>query len=286
MTITDKLNQKSTVSFEVFPPKNDKPVEPLFATLDKLKTLNPDFISCTYGAGGTNKGRQSEILEHISEIGVKALSNFTCIRTMKKDVQNIVEDYSKFGVNSFLALRGDYPKGEHCKSTEGDFNYGSELIEYMKNNFDGLEIAGGGYPEKHLDSPSFEYEAEVMLIKQSAGVDFVITQLCHDLDNYFRYEEMVRKAGFTKPIVFGFMPVLSKEATINMAVVNGCSIPKELAEIMGKYGEDPDDFKKAGKEFSVKQIERLVSHGVDGIHVFALNKYDDVAEIVKSSGLR
>lgn len=286
MTITSKIKERMTVSFEVFPPKEDKPVEPLFAILDKLMTLNPDFISCTYGAGGTNKGRQSEILEYIADHDVKALSNFTCIRTMKQDVFDIVSEYGDFNVNSFLALRGDYPKGEHCKSTEGAFNYGSELIEFMKMSFPFIEVAGGGYPEKHLDSACFEDEAKYMLIKQRAGVDFIITQLCHDLDNYFRYEDMVRKAGFEKPIVFGFMPVLSKDGIINMTLVNGCSIPKELAEIIGKYGDNPEEFKKAGKEFSVKQIEKLVAHGVQGIHVFALNKYDDVAEIVRAAGIR
>lgn len=285
LKITDRISERMTVSFEVFPPKEDRPVEPLFATLDKLIGLSPDFISCTYGAGGTNKGRQSEILEYISSHGTKALSNFTCIRTMKQDVDNTVGEYGAFGVDSFLALRGDYPKGEHCRSTNGDFNYGSELIEYMKNSFPELEIAGGAYPEKHLDSPDLESEAKYILIKQEAGMDFAVTQLCHDLDNYFRYYEMIRKAGFEKPVVFGLMPVLSKDATINMALVNGCSIPRQLAEIIGKYGNEPDDFKKAGKEYTVKQIERLVKEGVQGIHVFALNKYDDVAEIVKAAGI-
>ena len=283
MKISSILNERMTISYEVFPPKNDRPLEPLMGTLDRLMGLNPDFISCTYGAGGTNKGRQSEILEYIVSKGTHAMSNYTCIRTAKQDVLDLVNEYRGFGVETFLALRGDYPKGEHC--TFGDFDYGYQLIAFMREHFPDLEIVGGCYPEKHLNSPGMETEMTVLLSKQDAGVDFVISQLCHDLDNYFRFRDMARNSGFVKPMVFGLMPVLAKEATLNMALSNGCSIPRELAEIIGKYGENPDDFKKAGKEFTLKQIDRLLSEGIEGLHIFALNKYDDVAEIVHTAGL-
>lgn len=284
MKATDIMKQRMAVSFEVFPPKNDRPVEPLMATLDKLISLSPDFISCTYGAFGTNKGRQSEILEYIISRGMHAMSNYTCIGATAESVKELVKEYTGFGVETFLALRGDYPKGQH--ETGGDFRYGCELIAFIRKNFPDLEIAGGCYPEKHLDSSSMDDEIRFLLSKQDAGVDFVVSQLCHDLDNYFRYEDMARSAGFTLPIHFGLMPVLSKDATLRMALTNGCSIPKELAELIGKYGEDPDDFKKAGKEYTVHQAERLIAHGVQGLHIFALNKYDDVADIVHEAGIR
>ena len=281
--ITEIMQRRTAVSFEVFPPKLDRPIEPLKATLDKLMAFSPDFISCTYGAGGTNKGRQSEILEYIVSCGTHAMSNYTCIGASRDSVQQLAGEYTGFGVETFLALRGDIPAGQ--TGTNGDFHYGCELIAFLREHFPALEIAGACYPEKHLFCPDMDTEIRVLLKKQEAGADFVVSQLCHDLDNYFRYEELARRAGFTLPIDFGLMPVLAKDSTLRMALSNGCSIPRELAEIIGKYGDSPEDFKKAGKEYTVKQIERLLAHGVDGLHVFALNKYDDVAEIVTAAGL-
>ena len=283
MKISETMNNRLAVSFEVFPPKNDRPVEPLMGTLDKLMTFSPDFISCTYGAGGTNKGRQSEILEYIVSSGCHAMSNYTCIGADKESVLELVNEYTGFGVETFLALRGDFPKGQ--EGTNGDFDHGNELIAFMRENFPELEIAGACYPEKHISAPDMDFDIDKLLRKQDAGADFVVSQLCHDLDNYFRFEEKIRAKGFTLPIDFGLMPVLAKNSTISMALSNGCSIPKELAEIIGRYGEDPDDFKKAGKEYTVRQIERLIHHGVQGLHIFALNKYDDVAEIVTAAGI-
>ena len=124
-----------------------------------------------------------------------------------------------------------------------------------------------------------------MRAKQEAGADFFVSQLCHDLDNFFRFRDGVRSAGVDLPIVFGLMPVLSKTPTLNMALSNGCSIPRELAEIIGKYGESPEDFKKAGIAYTLRQIKRLREEGVDGMHIFALNKYEDVTGIVLEAGL-
>lgn len=284
MKLTETIKTNMSVSFEVFPPKSDKPLEPLMSTLDKLNAFKPDMISCTHGAGGTNKGRQSEILQYIASLGTIAMANYTCIANTKSDIIALVNEYKGLGVGTFLALRGDYPKGQH--STLGDFDYGYQLIGFMRENFPELEIAGACYPEKHLESPDMETEYNVMLAKQEAGADFLVSQLCHDLDNFFRFRDRARERGVSLPIVFGLMPVLAKEATLKMALSNGCSIPKELAELIGKYGDDPDGFRSAGKDFTLRCIDRLRREGVDGMHIFALNKYDDVADIVLASGLR
>ena len=283
MKLNELMNERMTLSFEVFPPKDDRPLDPILNTLDKLMIFRPDAISCTYGAGGTNKGQQREILKYISSLDTMAISNYTCIGNSRNDVLSLVNDYTGFGVNTFLALRGDYPKGQ--KETNGDFRYGCELIAFIRENFPSLEIACGCYPEKHLDAVDMKEEIDVLKAKQDAGADLMISQLCHDLDNFRRYIDLARAAGINLKINFGFMPVLSKEATLKMALSNGCSIPKELAEIIGKYGDDPDDFRKAGIEFSVKQLNSLLDGSVNGLHIFALNKYESVAEILKSSDL-
>ena len=273
-----------TVSFETFPPKDDRPLEPVKNVIDRLMGFRPDFISCTYGAGGTNKGQQREILQHIASCDTVTMANYTCIGNRREDVLERVSDYMSFGVTTFLALRGDYPKGQ--TETGGDFSCGSQMISFLRENFPDLEIAGGCYPEKHLNSRDMDAEITYLRMKQDAGADFVIAQLCHDLDTYFRFVDHARRAGVTIPIVHGLMPVLSRDPIINMTLANGCSIPRELAEIIGKYGEDPVEFKKAGKDYTVRQIHRLVSEGTQGLHIFALNKYDDVADIVRASGIR
>ena len=282
--VTDIMKQRLTVSFETFPPKDDRPLEPIMNVIDSLMEFKPDFISCTYGAGGTNKGQQSDIVRHIEEVGTRALAHHTCIDATKEEISATVEEYMGFGVEMFLALRGDFPEGR--SSTGGDFDFGCQLISYLREKYPQLTIGGGGYPEKHLNTLTIEQESDFMLAKQDAGADFITTQLCHDMDNYCRYIERARKVGFNLPIVFGIMPVLSVKPTLRMALSNGCSIPRELAEIIGKYGENPEDFKKAGKEFTVKLIDRAVKEDIAGVHLFTLNKFDDVAEIYNASVLK
>lgn len=283
MKINELMRERMTVSYEVFPPKTGMPTEPLMETLDKIKTLDPDFISCTYGAGGTNRGRQSEILRYIGELGIDAMANYTCIGSTREYTRALVEEYLGIGVDVFLALRGDIPKGQ--TGTEGDFDHGNELIAFLRKSFPELCIAAACYPEKHLTAPDMDFEMDVLMMKQEAGADFFVSQLCHDLDNFLRYRDMAAARGVTLPIDFGLMPVLAKNATLSMALSNGCSVPKELATIIGRWGDEPEEFKRAGKEYTVRQAERLISEGVAGLHIFALNKYDDVADIVRAVGL-
>lgn len=284
MKVTDIMKDRLTVSFETFPPKDDRPLEPIMDVIDKLMVFRPDFISCTYGAGGTNKGQQSAIVRHIEEQDTHALAHHTCIAASREDIAAAVEEYMGFGVEMFLALRGDFPEGQN--STGGDFDYGCQLISFLREKYPQLTIGGGGYPEKHLNTLRIEQESDFLLAKQDAGADFITTQLCHDMDNYCRYIERARKAGFKLPVVFGIMPVLSVKPTLRMALSNGCSIPRELAEIIGKYGDNPEDFKKAGKELTVKLIDRAVKEDIAGVHLFTLNKFDDVAEIYNASVLK
>ena len=286
MKISDIMEKRMLFSFEVFPPKDDQPIEPLFGVIDKLNdNFRPDFISCTYGAGGSNKGRSSEICKYIGKLGnTLPVSHFTCIGNTCQDVEDIIGEYIKFGVLNFLLMRGDYPPGQ--TGTGGDFSHADSLIKYVHTLYPHVGIAAACYPEKHITAPSMDYDIAFMRVKQDNGADLFMTQLCFDIDNYRRFADMVRAANITLPVSVGIMPVLSKDATIRMAVSNGCSIPASLAEIMGKYGGNDADFKKAGKEWTVNLIYKYMAAGIDGVHLYTLNKYDDVADIVNWSGLR
>lgn len=285
MKVTDIMKKRMSFSFEVFPPKAEQSMEPLLDTLEHLYAYKPDFISCTYGAGGTNAGRNMEICKAIKESGKTIpVTHYTCIGNKKEKIREELETYLEMGVNHILALRGDFPKG--WQETRGDFDHANELVEYIRTNFPEFCIAVAGNPEKHIQAGSLKEDVTHLRLKQDAGGDYIMTQLCYDVENYQRWVEQIRKAGVKLPIDAGIMPVLSKDPTIRMTVSNGCSIPKELAEIIGKYGDSPEDFKKAGKEYTVKLIYDYINMGIDGLHIYTLNKWQDVADIIKIAGIR
>ncbi|MDR2771500.1 MAG: methylenetetrahydrofolate reductase [Clostridiales Family XIII bacterium] len=284
MKISAILKHKKTFSFEVFAPKPDKPLEPLMFTLSKLYGFAPDFISCTYGAGGTNKGRSLDVCAAVKADGQEIMTHFTCIGNTRADVRDYIGKCADLGIENVLALRGDFPAG--WEGTRGDFSYADELLSFFGAEFPQLCMAVAGYPEKHIAAESPEADIARLRVKQDKGAELVVTQLCYDVDAYLRYAERIRRAGVTLPVVVGVMPVLFKEPTIRTTIFNGCSIPAELASIFGKYGEDPDGFKKAGKEYTAGLLERFLRAGIDGLHIYTMNKHEDVGDIVRNAGIR
>ncbi len=285
MSAQDIMKNRMTFSFEVFPPKTDQPLEPLFETLEHLYKFNPDFVTCTYGAGGTNVGRNLEICKAIHDSGKTiSLTHFTCIGNTRDSISEQLQTYLDNGIDHILAMRGDLPAG--WEGTRGDFKYANELVSYIKEKLPKFSIAVAGYPEKHIEARSYTEDIAHLRVKCDSGASFIMTQLCHDADKYSRWVEQIRRANISIPIVVGIMPAFSKDATIRMAVSNGSSIPGDLAEVIGRWGNSPEDFKKAGTEFTINQIHRFVSAGIDGLHIYALNKWKDVTELLNYSGIR
>jgi len=284
--VVDIMKERTSFSFEVFPPKAEQPMEPLLKCLDELYKFKPDFISCTYGAGGTNAGRNTEICKAIADSGNTAVSHLTCIGNTREKLKEELQAYLDNGVNHILALRGDLPAG--WEGTRGDFHYANELVAFIRAEFgDKFTIAMAGAPEKHIQAPTFEEDIAHLKIKQDAGADYIMTQLCFDIEQFKRWRDRIRKAGITIPLDIGVMPVLNKDATIRMALsMNGCSIPRDLAEIISRYYNDPEGFKKAGIEYTIHQLHQFIGEGVEGIHLYALNKSEAVSEILARSGLR
>lgn len=287
MTVPQIMAKRMSFSFEVFPPKAEQPMEPLLSTLEQLYAFGPDFISCTYGAGGTNAGRNVEICRAIHHSGrALALTHFTCIGHTRQTVREQLDNYLALGVDHILALRGDLPAG--WEGTRGDFAYAGDLVAFIRREYgERFTIAVAGSPEVHIQAPRMEADMAHLRMKQDAGADFIMTQLCFDVDAYLFWRDKLRRAGVTLPIDVGLMPVLSRDATIRMALsMNGCSIPRALARVISKYYTDPDGFKKAGKEYTVKQIYDYINCGIDGLHIYALNKSEDVGDILNMSGIR
>jgi len=283
MKISGILKRKRTLSFEVFPPKEDRSLRSLSATLKSLAELAPDFISCTYGAGGTNVGRSLEVCKMVMDDGFDILTHFTCIGNTGENIDEQIKEYIKLGVENVLLLRGDLPEG--WSDTRSGFDHASNLISYFKEKHPNIGIAAAAYPEAHMESPTVDDDIKYLKLKQDLGAEFFVTQLCHDVKAYDKFIKRIRGAGITIPVIIGLMPILTHDGTIRMSLTNGCSIPAELSRIMGSYNRDKEAFRKAGKEFTIDLIEQYLQSDIDGIHLYTLNKHEDIQEIIDRSGL-
>lgn len=274
----------------------------LSETIQQLCRYKPEYISVTYGAGGGNVGANRQVCRMVRNAGTVPVTHFTVIRNTKQGIREQLETYLKEGVDHILALRGDFPRGE--TSTGGDFNYATDLVKFIRDEFgEQFEIAVAGSPEGHISCRSPEADIGVLKMKQDNGADYIMTQLCWDMEQFERWLDKIRKAGVTLPVDVGIMPILDQAATINMALSrNGCVMDRELSRLISKYWIFPNpfdkapfddsleqkkaDFKKAGIEYTIRQIDKYRSLGVEGIHLYAMNKWKDVSQIIERSGIR
>ena len=254
MKLSEEMKNKTLLSFELFPPKTEKGLQNLPGTIDHLMKYNPSYISCTYGAGGGNVGANREVCQMIKNAGTTPVTHFTVIKNTKEGIKEQLDQYLADGVDHMLALRGDIPLGE--TTTCGDY---------------------------------------------------IMTQLCWDMEQFKYWLDAIRKAGITMPVDVGVMPILDQAATINMALSrNGCVMDRELSRMISRHWLFPNpfaakdaegkpfdvfydkkvaEFKEEGIEYTVKQIDAYRALGVNGIHLYALNKWKDVSEIIDRSGL-
>ncbi len=303
--IKELFNQKTLLSFELFPPKTDRGMEKMCregGTLDQLYRLNPDYISCTYHVGGSNAERNMAVLSKIQNDGrTLPVTHFTCIGNTPKTVCGLLQDYLDHGIHHVLALRGDIPLG--YEPGKEDLRYATELVDLIRREFgDKFTIAVGGSPEGHIQCRSIQSDIEYLKQKQDLGADYIITQLCWDMDQFKWWYDAIRSAGITLPVDVGVMPVLDSASTINMALShNACVMPRPLCEIISRNWIFPnvftpeeseeeirrkkDAFMEEGIQYTISQINEYLSLGVDGIHLFTLNKADAVTRIIKESNL-
>ena len=300
--LSDMMKKRQLLSFELFPPKTDRGMANLSETIQQLCRYKPEYISVTYGAGGGNVGANREVCRMVRNAGTVPVTHFTVIRNTKQGIREQLETYLKEGVDHILALRGDFPRGE--TSTGGDFNYATDLVKFIRDEFgEQFEIAVAGSPEGHISCRSPEADIGVLKMKQDNGADYIMTQLCWDMEQFERWLDKIRKAGVTLPVDVGIMPILDQAATINMALSrNGCVMDRELSRLISKYWIFPNpfdkapfddsleqkkaDFKKAGIEYTIRQIDKYRSLGIEGIHLYAMNKWKDVSQIIERSGIR
>ncbi len=276
---------KTSISFEVFPPKKEDDFDNVFNILREMSRLNPEFISCTYGAGGSKAGKTIEIASFIQNtLHIDAIAHITCVGFTKSDLLANCNALKDAGVNHVLALRGDRPLSMTDEQFDRrEFFYATDLVRYLKENTD-LQIAGACYPEKHFEAPSLENDLKHLKEKVDAGATSLISQMFFDNDLFYRFLEKARAMGIQVPVHAGIMPVTSAKQLGTSVSLSGSSIPKKLADIIATYADDPEDMRKAGIDFAIKQILDLIEHGVDGIHLYSMNRPKTTAEICRQIG--
>lgn len=275
-------NKKPSISFEVFPPKKDDEFDSVYATLDKLSALKPDFISVTYGAGGSRSKKTTEIASYIQNtLHIDALAHMTCVGNKKEDIDAVCAQLADANVNHVLALRGDRPTHMTDEQYESrDFAYANELVTHLKSITD-LHVAGACYPEKHFEAMSKRADMARLRDKVAAGCDFLITQLFMNNDVFYDFQENCLSNGITVPICAGIMPITSVKQVATTISLSGTSIPKAFSDLVARYGENPEDMRKAGIDYAIRQILDLKEYGADGIHIYSMNKPKTTAEIME-----
>lgn len=280
MRIDEILKRKRTLSFEVFPPKKDGDgeIEKLFSAIDRLKSLGPDFISVTYGAGGSSARASAEIAGRIKAQGLEPLAHMTGGPSSPADIDKLAEGLKGSGVENVLALRGDRPAGydaEYCRY----FPHATDLLNYISGY--GFCAGAACYPEGHTESETLYADLENLKKKSDCGAAFFITQMFYDNSYYYRLVNEARRAGITAPIIAGIMPLTGVKNLAKIKAMCGSAIPIELRNMTEVYSVSPAAMREVGINYAVYQITDLIAKGAQGIHIYTMNRADTAEEICK-----
>lgn len=283
MKIKDMFNQKKpVVSFEVFPPNKNHDIDTIYDTIHELAKFSPDFISVTYGAGGSTRGKTVEIASLIkNRYGIESLAHLTGVGATKKEIDGIIEEYRSNNIENILSLRGDFPKdcSDEFKNS-GDFQYASDLTSYLKSKGD-FSVAGAYYPETHQENNDL-MDLFNLKKKADAGTDFLISQIFFDNEILYRFREKTDKLGIHIPFQAGIIPVTNAKQIKRITSLCHCSLPPKFQRILDKYEDKPDSLTEAGVAYATEQIIDLISWGIDGIHLYTMNKVDTTKKIMES----
>jgi methylenetetrahydrofolate reductase (NADPH) len=274
MRIAEILDRRRPVfSFEFFPPKTDEGQRTLEATLQELRDDRPDYVSMTYGAGGSTRNATVELTRWIKhDLGIEAMAHLSCVGEPTERLVEILGQIEVTGVENVLALRGDPPRGEtEWRPHPGGLHYSVELIRLIRERFD-FCVGAACFPEVHPDAPDRDSDLSYALAKQEAGVDFLITQLFFDNELFFEFVELARVAGITVPIVPGIMPITNYGQIKRFTEMCGASIPEELERELNGRADDPEAVAELGVAYATLQCSDLLARGAPGIHFYTLNR--------------
>ena len=276
----DKLD----LSFEFYPPKTEKGEKALAKTVNRLAQLNPDFVSVTFGAGGSvREGTLQTCLSIAKQSGLTAAPHISCVGSTKKILKNYLERYRDAGFNSLFVLRGDVPS-DKSTSRIGDFSHANELVAFVKN-FGGFKINVACYPEFHPESSDPRKDIEHFVRKVDAGADVAVTQYFFNNASYYRFVEDVHRKGVKIPIVVGLMPIVNFAQIASFSEKCGADLPLWIRKRMEVYQDDPQSQLELGVEIATQQAEDLLRNGAPGIHFYTLNRAEASVRIWEQLGL-
>ena len=282
MKIRDLITQdKATLSFEVFPPKKDTDFADVEAAALGIAAFKPDYMSVTYGAGGSTKGHTIALAQAIQEkYNVPTIAHLTCVCANREGIKTALADMKNAGIENILALRGDIPKN-YDGQVFAEFSHASELVELIKETGD-FCVGGACYPEVHPDSANKHEDIIGLKKKVDAGCDYLTTQMFFDNNIFFNFMYRIREAGISVPIIPGIMPITRRVQVKNAVKLSGCNVPERFKSIVDAFGDTEAAMRQAGIAYATDQIIDLMANGVKHIHVYSMNKPEVAAGIQKN----
>lgn len=282
MKIKELFKQKQpTISFEVFPPNKIYTLEKIYEVIDELSLLKPDFMSVTYGAGGSTRRNTVDIASKIKNINnIEALAHLTCIGATKKEIDEILKDLNKNNIENIMALRGDIP--QECENKIGEFSHTNDLIKYIKEYGD-FSIGGAFYPEGHQETNDL-LDLFNLKTKVDSGTDFLISQIFFENEKFYEFKEKLGKLNIKTPLIAGVMPITNGKQIRRITSMCGCSIPEKLKKILDRYEDNPIAMREAGIAYAMEQIIELISDDIAGIHIYTMNRVEASKKIMENIG--
>ncbi len=283
--ITSLLDpNRPLLSVEFFPPKTEEAVARLSESASRLKQFQPDFVSVTYGAGGSTREKSARVCTLMKDqIGLNVMPHFTCVGASREELGQAIDDFHAEGYRNIMALRGDPPKDQtEFQVAPGGFKHASELVAFIRKRQPEICTGVAGYPEKHPEAASFETDLDHLKIKVDAGASFITTQLFFDNQHYYDFVEKTRARGIDLPIIPGLMPALATGQIKRITNMCGSKIPPALESELEKAEADPKAVAEIGSNWAREQLIDLMKNGVPGVHLYALNKAEVALELMKT----
>ncbi len=273
--------EHTTISFELFPPRTERGARDLEERLPKLISLDPSYITVTYGALGTEQNRTLEVASRIKNVyDMDVAHHLTCVSSDKEAIDKLLGQIKENNIDNIVALRGDIPEGSTSfETTPNGFSHANELVSYIRRSSD-FGIAVAGYPEKHIEAKDFKTDLFYLKKKVESGADIIITQLYYDNDHFYKFLEKCRSIGIDVPIIPGLMPILNLDQIKRITSICGATIPQNLLTRLESVKDDPKKLHEIGIEHTTLQALDLVQNGIQGIHFYVLNRYFHIAEIM------
>jgi methylenetetrahydrofolate reductase (NADPH) len=274
MKISEKLGASYPIfSFEFFPPKDSAGFATLFETIGRLKPSAPGFVSVTYGAGGSTRSKTVDLVGNIKNaIGIESMAHLTCVGHDEQEIRSVLESLQAKNIENVLALRGDPPQGEEkFIKTEGGFEYGNELVAFIKKNFS-FCIGAACYPEGHVECKDLDKDIENLKRKVDSGVDFLVTQLFFDNRHYFEFLDRAHKESITVPVIPGIMPILNFNQIKRFTKMCGATLSSSLLEKFKGIEDDIEKVRQTGIDHAIEQCRELLKNNAPGIHFYTLNR--------------